>query len=131
MTTPARLPAKQVGAIRSTHTFDCVAGVSVGDWVYQDPSTSNLAVEATNNTAVPRIVGRVIVKPVATRCEVLLIGAASDAAFSGVRGSLWLQTNGTAGATIPSTGYRHKLGESFGDGTYTIDTSPVRMKNSS
>lgn len=109
--------------------MDCDASVAVDDLVYQDPSTNNLAVKATNNTALQPVIGHVIHKPSSTTCVVQLKGVLP---FTIGRGRVWLSQTGTYTNTPPtnSGGYVQSLGWSCGDGRVEINPLLQRVKRS-
>lgn len=119
-----------------THTFptvgevvklmDCDASLALDDWVYQSPSTNNLAVKETGNTNTEPVIGIVKSKPTAVTCNVLLVGIHS--LITGGRGVLRLSTSGVATFAVESTGYIQKLGMSFGDGTIFVKPEYMRLK---
>lgn len=119
-----------------THTFptvgeitklmDCAASVALDDWVFQSPTTNNLAVESVNNTIVQPVIGIVQSKPSAITCVVLLVGIHSLA--TGGRGVLRLNSSGTAGFTVELAGFIQILGMSFGDGTILVKPESMRLE---
>jgi len=117
------------GALRPivdfTKLMDCVAGVSVGDWVYQDAITGNLAVQATDNLSAKPVIGIVKSKPSSTTCLVLLSGIYN---LNVGHGRIFIDATGSASPTAPSTGYLQVLGESFGDGKIFVGVNKMRIK---
>lgn len=109
--------------------MNCAGTVAVDDLVYQDPSTNNLAVTATNNTTLQPVIGHVISKPTPTTCLVQVKGIV---AFTVGRGRIWLSQTGTYTNTPPtnSGGYVQSLGWSCGDGRIEINPLLQRVKRS-
>lgn len=90
--------------------FDCEASASINDLVYQDPANDKKVLVNTDNTLVYQTIGIIKEKPSPTSANVLILGIFDG--FTGLTRStkVFLQTDGTAGQTLPTTGYVHNLG---------------------
>ncbi len=105
--------------------MDCTAGESIDDLVYQSLATDNLAVKATNNTALSPVIGQIIRKPTTTTCVVQVKGFIAATVS---RGKIFLSTGGIYTSAAPTTGYLQILGWSCGSGQVEINPSLMRVK---
>ena len=111
-----------------TVSFDCDAGASPGDFVYQDFSNDEKVLVLSNNTQVGQCIGIIDTKPAATTAKVLLIGPYEG--FAGLsRGNpVFLSTSGTATTTKPISGYLHRLGVAVSTTKILLIPNNVRTK---
>lgn len=90
--------------------FDCDELAEKNDLVYLDPANDNKVLVNQNNSVTFQTIGVIKEKPTSTSANVLILGIFNG--FSGLAssGKVFLQTNGKAGQTLPTTGYVHALG---------------------
>jgi hypothetical protein len=98
------------------------SGISIGDWVREDFGSPNSALSIPNNsiTTLPAGVwGLVIDKPTSTTADVLVLGKTSG--FSGLTaGELYINTDGTATQSAPSTGIYQPLARALSSNTIFV-----------
>ena len=97
-------------ASRLLVSYTCEASTSEGDWVYLDSTIDNRVITATGNTQTSPVIGVIFDKQTDNNCRVLVLGASTSQSGLVKGKKVFLDTDGTATTTKPSTGYAQVLG---------------------
>lgn len=108
-------------------TADCDISVVVGDLVYMDDITDNLAVRAPDNrTSVP-VAGQVVGKPTAITATILISGFNSYLHFLNPGDMIFVSATGSPTTVRPATGYIQVLGLVIDSGKLYLNPNPQRI----
>lgn len=115
------------GAVRQIVELDCDASAAVNDFVRIDITTPGKVVVATDNVIGRPVIGMLLEKLSATRCNVAVSGVFTDTDGT-TQGNVYLSATGRATSTPPTTDYLQKLGYSFGNGEFDLKPEKNMVK---
>lgn len=124
------IPGTQTSVEQATRivlTFDCEVSAAVDDLVYQDAITETKVLVNTDNTQQKPTIGVILTKPTSTTCEVLVLGIRTGFTGLSIGQKVFLDTDGTATSSAPSTGYLQTLGVAVSSTTIFFTPNATRV----